>query len=305
MNWYELCVTAGRHLSEEMTAVFVMHGIEDLLIEGENILADLEDSGIHWDYLEEDLKPSEDGEVLYKGHIECEETDLKELKRSIMQTLNQMGIAFRSFTVVEIDPLAGIDNWKQYFKPFSVCEGIVVCPSWETYEAQEGESLLLMDPGSAFGTGTHETTSLCAKFLSKYVEGGESVLDLGCGSGILSIIALFKGADRARAVDIDPLALSASRENAEKNGLSDRIDIAGAEDDYGKDYEIIVSNLTSPILMELSKRIGEASKAGTLFICSGILSVSKAPLIEEYERLGFHLIEEAEEGEWSGLVFRR
>lgn len=305
MKWYEISVRSEEEIAEQLTTLFLIHGIEDLLIEGGKLAEELEGSGIRWDYLDDELQEAAGGSNLYKAHVECEESEVDALFASIQEGIAGLGLACSELKIEEIDPKKDVDNWKQYFKPFSICEGLVICPSWEDYAAKDGETVILMDPGSAFGTGTHETTALCAAFLSEYVEGDERVLDIGCGSGILSIIALLKGALFAKAVDVDELAIAATVDNANKNGLQNKIEVSSAEEDYGTDYELIVSNLTTPILLELAERIDAAAKPGSYFICSGILTVGKAELIERFEKLGFRLLEDRFKGEWTGLVFQK
>lgn len=305
MKWYEISIRSEEEVSEQLTTLFLMRGIEDLLIEGGNLTEELEGSGISWDYLDDALQEATGESTLYKAHVECEESEKDALFASIQEGLAEMGIVYSELKIEQIDPKKDVDNWKQYFKPFSICEGLVICPSWEEYAAKRGETVILMDPGSAFGTGTHETTALCAGFLSEYVKGGERVLDIGCGSGILSIIALLKGASFARAVDVDELAIAATVENANKNGLQDNIEVSSPEEDYGSEYDLTVSNLTTPILLELAERIDGATKSGTYFICSGILTVGKAELIERFEKLGLELLEDRSKGEWTGLVFQK
>ncbi len=305
MNWYEISVKSKADIAEELTTLFILNGIDDLLIEDQQAIYELEDSGITWDYIDEDLKDVPQDVIVYKAHYECREHEAEEMLKVIKEGLKEMELDVEDCTIKEIDPNDGIDKWKEYFKPFEICDGIVICPSWEEYHAKENERVLLMDPGSAFGTGTHETTALCASFINDYVKGGEKVIDIGCGSGILSIISLFKGAEIVRAVDVDELAINATIENAEKNDLSDKIEVALADEDYGRDYDIILSNLTSPILIDLADRIEKASKEGTYLLCSGILTVGKSDVIEVYEKLGFQLIEDKALGEWTGLVFKK
>ncbi len=304
MNWYEVLITSKKDIREELTTLFIINGIDDLLIEDGSAINDLHASGIEWDYIDEGVEKAEDI-IKYKAHFNDEENDVESLFSRIKKGLEEMKIDVESCSFYQIDPDANKDKWKEFFKPFEICDGIVVCPSWEEYEAKADERVLFMDPGSAFGTGSHETTRLCAGFINKYLKGGETILDIGSGSGILSVISIFKGASRVKAVDIDELALKASIENAKKNNVSDKIDVEYADEDYGVDYDIIVSNLTTPILMELGSRIYEASKVGGYLLASGILTSTKTELIEKYKQIGFELLEDTSMGEWTGLVFKK
>ncbi len=304
MSWYEIFITSKKDIAEELTTLFIINGIDDLLIEDNSSINDLEESGIKWDYIEENIEKTEDI-IKYMAHFNSEDDEAEGLFSRIKKGLKEMNIEVESCSFYEIDPDANKDKWKEFFKPFEICDGIVVCPSWEEYEVKTNEKVLLMDPGSAFGTGSHETTRLCAGFIQKYLKGGETVLDIGSGSGILSVISVFKGANKVRAVDIDELAINASIENAKNNNVIDKIDVGYADEDYGRDYDIIVSNLTTPILMDLGNRIYEASKAGGYLLASGILNTTKTDLIEKYKGIGFTLVEDTSMGEWTGLVFKK
>ncbi len=304
MAWYEMIVQSKIDIGEDLTTFFIINGIDDLLIEDDNIIQELKKTGMNWDYLDENLQSKKNDFIIYKAHYEGELKEAKEILARVKKSIEEIGHNIE-VSIVEIDPNEGLDNWKEYFKPFEICKNIIICPSWETYESKENEKIISIDPGSAFGTGTHETTSLCAEFLSEYVKEGDKLLDIGSGSGILSIIAIYCGAEFVKAVDVDEMAMNATLENAEKNGLKYKIIVDSADNDYGKNYDIIVSNLTSPILIELSTRIDKACDKGTYLLTSGILTNGKDEVIKCYKDLGFELLEDRSKGEWTGLILKK
>ena len=203
------------------------------------------------------------------------------------------------------------DEWKKHFHPFTVCEGIVVRPPWEAYDAKPGDRVLELEPGRAFGTGLHETTSLVAQALAAHGAelGGARVLDVGCGSGILSLIALALGAAHARAIDIEEDALFVTRENAARNTMTARID-ADTTDVAALDgaWPIVVANIEARVLVPLASAIASRVAPGGLLVLSGILLPQRDEVCAAYApRLGFALEPGGVrvKGEWIALALRR
>ena len=208
------------------------------------------------------------------------------------------------------------DNWKEYFKPFRLYDDIIILPNWTEYDdIRENDKVIRIESVSAFGTGTHETTKLCIKALKTYLKNDMDILDVGCGSGILSIAGVFLGASYVKGFDIDPRAVKASHENAAVNGFSeDRIDFAVGnmleEASYAellKDehkYDIVVANILADVIIPLSGKVHPFIKEGGLFITSGIIDTmedaTKNALIEN----GFEIIETYEMNDWRAIVSR-
>jgi ribosomal protein L11 methyltransferase len=198
------------------------------------------------------------------------------------------------------------DAWKEHFRPFALADKLIVRPPWEPYEARPGETVLELEPGRAFGTGLHETTSLVATALVAHGTelAGQDVLDVGCGSGILSLAALALGARSARAVDVDSEAIDVTRENAVRNGLearltSDTTDVG----DIAEAFSVVVANIEARVLIPLAGAIGDRVKPGGLLVLSGILVPQKDDVVRAYE--GRFALEGApERGEWIALVLR-
>jgi len=201
------------------------------------------------------------------------------------------------------------DEWKKFFVPFEVCRGVVVRPPWEAYDARPGERVLELEPGRAFGTGLHETTSLVADALETHIEDVKNahVLDVGCGSGILSLLALLLGAADARAVDVDADAIEVTRENATRNGYAGRLeadttDVARLTGSYG----VVLANIEARVLIPLAEAIMARTAKGGLVVLSGILAPDVMPQLEEvksaYARFALESV--TRKGEWVAVLLR-
>ncbi len=200
--------------------------------------------------------------------------------------------------------------WKKYYKPIKVGDRLVIVPMWEDYEATDGEVIVKMDPGMAFGTGTHETTRLVAGLIEKYMKTGDSVLDVGTGSGILSICASKLGAGMCAAYDIDPVAVRVAEENCEKNGCADKIkcgvsDLLKDVDIPEGGFDFALANIVADIIIRLSPDIGKCLKDGAFYITSGIIDERKADVLEAMTEVGFELCESVHENGWCAMVFKK
>lgn len=215
-----------------------------------------------------------------------------------------IGAGFEGFTYVKDEDWA--NNWKKYYTAFKISDRVAVCPSWIDPATIDSEYKIILDPGSAFGTGTHETTSMCAEILDKYLPAGADVLDLGTGSGILAIIARLLGAGKIEAVDIDSLAVRVAEDNCKINGCED-IDCYTGELKSVKrsDYDVIVANIIADIIAEIACDVPARLKSGGLFICSGIVN-TKAERVEKALALaGLEILASEEKNDWRAYVCRK
>ena len=208
-----------------------------------------------------------------------------------------------------------INNWKQYFHQFTVDDFLII-PSWEQVRPQDGgKRILHIDPGTAFGTGMHETTQLCIRQLEKHVTRGCEVLDVGTGSGILGIVALMLGAGHVFGTDLDPCAMDAVKENLAANDIApdqmeavigNLIDDVSVQELAGYEkYEIVTANVLAPVLVELTPRVVSHMKKGGIYITSGILDVKEKDVTDACERAGLKVIEVTRQGEWVSVTARR
>lgn len=199
------------------------------------------------------------------------------------------------------------NSWKMYYQPIEISERLLICPSWIEAEAKEDQLVLYMDPGSAFGTGSHETTSLCLRLLDNYVDSVDKILDLGCGSGILAIAAAKCTGRRVDAVDIDPGAVHVTKDNAHKNTCSEliRAAVGGLDKRFEHTYDLIIANLLAEVLVSLEEQLRVAVCSGGLLVCSGIVS-HKLPLIEAaFTVENWDVIETKIENDWVARVYRK
>lgn len=199
------------------------------------------------------------------------------------------------------------NSWKAYYKPIEIGERIVIVPAWEKYDAPEGKIVVRMDPGMAFGTGSHETTRLVIGLLEKYIKGGQRVLDVGCGSGILAICAAKLGAEECRAYDIDSVAVKVARENIKDAGLEETVrcdvsDLLRGVDRTGGAYDVICANIVADIIIRMTPDVGELMDKSSVILASGIISERADDVIACFEANGFHVIERAEENGWCALA---
>ena len=206
------------------------------------------------------------------------------------------------------------NNWKQFYKPMEIGQRLLVKPSWEELPAPTDRIVLEIDPGMVFGTGTHETTQLCLAQLDEHVRPGMKVIDLGCGSGILSVAALLLGADRALGVDIDPNAVDIAYNNADENGIArDRytvvagnvLDDNGFVDSLGTGYDIVVANIVAGVIVPLTDIVPHLLKKGGLYITSGIIAERAQEVIDAMQRNGFTVTYTENRKDWMVIVATR
>ena len=268
-----------------------------------DILPDMpEDDGVA--YLNFYLEPEDDNEAILKRV----EEELEELR--VFLDIGE-GTIIRS----ETEDKDWINNWKQYFHQFYVDE-ILIIPSWEEVREEDRDKMIIhIDPGTAFGTGMHETTQLCIRQLKKYVKPGDEVLDVGTGSGILSIIALKLSAGHALGTDLDPCAVSAVEENKAVNGIPEGafdmligniIDDRQVQERAGYEkYDIVTANILADVLIPLTPVIKSRLKPGGIYITSGILDVKEQEVREAVEGAGLAVVEITRQGEWVSITARK
>lgn len=323
MKYIELKIYTSKQGIEQLTVMMLARGIDYLSIDDpddmEDILNKKHEYG--WDYIEDELKENLDREptvaVYFDDTPEDRET-IQQIKDEVAQLKQQVeagafgeGADFGRLHVVDtvVDDEDWKDKWKEFFKPTKITDRLVVKPTWEEYEPAEGEVVIQIDPGMAFGTGTHETTSLCLKLMEKYLGDtpeDKKVLDVGCGSGILAIGAALLGSRDILGVEIDQDAVNVAIENVELNQVSDAVKVIQGDLTKGIDYkgDIIVANLMADLVMMLSESAMAHMEKGGVFISSGILVEKKEIVSEAIKAAGFEIIEIAEDGEWCAIAAR-
>ena len=201
------------------------------------------------------------------------------------------------------------NSWKAYYKPIKIGERIVIVPAWEKYSAEPDEIVVRMDPGMAFGTGTHETTRLVIKLLEKYIKHGMRVADVGCGSGILAICASKLGAGECKAYDIDPVAVKVANENIKDSGLTnvtcDVSDLLKQVDKSGGTYDVICANIVADIIIRMMPDVGALMDENSVILASGIIVERSEDVINGFEEHGFKIIERIDENGWCALAVQK
>ena len=285
MNWTEVTVKTTTEAVEAISNILLEERCGGVMIEDPKDFLFQEKNELDWDYVEEEVfnKSNQDG-VLIKTYIP-EERNVLELVETIKAKISLLpdcglDIGEGSVSLSNVNESDWANEWKKYYKPTKIGQKIVVKPTWEDYEVKEGDLVIELDPGMAFGTGTHETTSMCIEALQDIVFEGDEVLDIGCGSGILSVTALLCGANRADATDIDRNAVNVAYENAELNGVKDRLhatedNILSAESPIrtaGKKYNVVIANIVADVIIEICGFVKTLIKPYGCFVASGIIS---------------------------------
>ncbi|MGC4046415.1 MAG: 50S ribosomal protein L11 methyltransferase [Armatimonas sp.] len=219
--------------------------------------------------------------------------------------LNLREQAGRELTIRFVAEEDWADSWKQYFKPQKIGERFVVRPSWEEYTPAEGDLIILIDPGMAFGTGLHATTRLCLRALEQLVKPGDTVADVGTGSGILAVGAILLGAASVEATDNDPLAVKIARENAELNSQTDTIQVEVAENPPSGPFDIVVANILPDVILGMADGLTAAVKPGGYLVVSGIIERRAEDVREGLRARGLEVLSTEPEAEWVAIVARK
>ncbi len=254
----------------------------------------------HVDLIEDDLLKKDRRQIIVHHYI-SPELDAQAARMNLENRLDELGVKYRC----EVDYVNREDwqnAWKKYYHPMEIGSRLAVCPSWEDYRTDR--VVMRLDPGLAFGSGTHETTYLCLEALDRWIKGGERVLDVGTGSGILAIGAVLLGAECAEGVDIDPTAVKVAAENAQLNNVSDKFTVKVgdlAQTASGK-YDVVTANIVANAVMALSKDVPAFLKKGGIYITSGIIDTRKDEVVACLEGLGFEIIKIYEKNGWVCIV---
>ena len=305
MNWKELSVLTEGVCVEAIAGIFHSMGSGGVIIE---------DPQAARKYISEKWKPESVSEdflnhefVVVKAYFPEENDVLEAFSQSIAAVEDNFQVKCSVF----IDDVRNEDweeNWKKYYHAFKVGERLVIKPSWEEYHGPEGEVIVNIDPGMAFGTGIHASTRFCLRFLDQYIRGGETVIDAGCGSGILSIAAVKLGAAGVFAMDIDELAVRIARENIDLNGLTDKIQAQAGDivtDIRGRQADMVLANITAEVVVELIPEAAEVIKSGGYLFGSGIVD-SRWPSVQKaLEENGFVVEQVLQDVDWIGVAARR
>ena len=316
MKWNQFRLKTTTEAEDIVSSMLADLGIEGVQIEDKIPLTQSDKEQMFVDILPD--MPEDDGCAYLTFYLD-EEVDKHEMLLKVRQELEEM----RSYLNVgdctieesKTEDVDWVNNWKQYFHQFYI-DDILVIPSWENVEAKDSDKMVIhIDPGTAFGTGMHETTQLCIRQLKKYVTEDTEILDVGCGSGILGMLALKFGAKHSVGTDLDPCAIDATYENMDNNGISrdqyevmigNIIDDKEVQDKVGYEkYDIVAANILADVLVPLTPVIVHQLKKGGIYITSGIIDDKEQTVVEAVKAAGLEVLEVTYQGEWVSVTARK
>ena len=301
-HWTRIRVTAPLGRLDELTSIMSMVS-NNLQIED---YSDIDLKSCYGDLIDESILNADKTVASVSVYLP-DGTDLAKTLEFLQDRLALAGISSNP-------ELSGVDEedwanaWRQYYKPIKIGEKLVIVPAWEKYEPKEGELIVRMDPGMAFGTGDHETTRLVIRLLEDYVKPGFRVLDVGCGSGILAICASRLGAGECLACDIDPTAVRVAKENVRDSGLTNiecfQSDLLRGVDD-SKPFDLITANIVADIIIRMTPDVGRYMHKDTVLLASGIITPRADDVISAMEAHGFKILARLEENDWCALAIKK
>ena len=309
MKWCEISIQTSHEAVELIAEIFRDLGASGVVIEDPELVNDYITSG-KWDYT--DIPIAKETEVVVEkaylpvngeleGRIQTLQQEIKALESRGVNTAPAV------LTTAELQDEDWSDTWKQYFHTEKPGERVVIKPTWEEYEPQDDEVVIELDPGAAFGTGTHATTSMCIRQLEKLVKPGMTVFDVGTGSGILSIISAKLGAKNIQAVDYDDSVLKIVEENLEQNNVQDIISVAQSDlmqNVHGK-AELVIANIIADIIIRLFDQLDEHLEQGGTLLTSGIIEDRIEDVLAAAEAHGYGVVERMESKGWACITFKR
>lgn len=316
MKWNQFRLTTTTEAEDIVSSMLADLGIEGVQIEDKVPLTESDKEQMFVDILPD--IPEDDGVAYLTFYLDPEEDAgaiLMQVRQELESMRDYVDVGACTIEESETEDLDWVNNWKKYFHQFYI-DDILVIPSWEKVEAKDSDKLVIhIDPGTAFGTGMHETTQLCIRQLKKYVTKDTEILDVGCGSGILGMLALKFGAHHSVGTDLDPCAIDATHENMEVNGISkdqyevmigNIIDDKEVQDKVGYDkYDIVAANILADVLVPLTPVILNHLKTGGIYITSGIIEEKEQTVVDAVKAAGMEVLEVHHQGEWVSVTARK
>ena len=317
MDWLELKIDTSHVGLDAVTDMLEQQGVTGVMIDDEaDFQSFLENNRQYWDYVDDDLLAQKKGVSRVTFYLERNEDAYGTVAavRMAMSALKKDHPEYAPLllTMADVADEDWENNWKQFYKPMEIGSRLLVVPEWEE-AADPTRVKLVLNPGLTFGTGSHATTRLCLQALEQHIHGGEKVLDLGCGSGILSIAALLLGAKDAFACDIDDKCVGVAYENAALNGVGkehytvragDVLSDKRLQKEFGGDYDVIVANIVADVIIALAPQVGKLLKKGGIFLCSGIIDDRADEVREKLVEAGWTIEETRSSEGWFSYLCR-
>ena len=317
VKWLEVHIDTNHTGLEPVETMLSALGIDGVVIDDETEFEDfLENNGQYWDYVDEDLRQEMQGRSRITFYLEAGDEGFAKLGEvrialeELKKTRDDCGTLL--MTLDDLEDADWENNWKQFYKPMEIGERLIVVPEWEQANTQ-GRIPLILNPGLTFGTGSHATTRLCLTALEETIHGGERVLDLGCGSGILSIAALRLGAEHAFACDIDEKCVEVAYENAALNGIDrsrytvrwgDVLSDQQLKAEIGGGYDMVVANIVADVIIGLSGQVRPFLKEDGLFLCSGIIDDRAEEVARHLREAGWDILRTRQSEGWFSYLCR-
>ena len=305
MNWTEITIKVPLSYCDTAAAIANMAVPYGIYIEDYSDLEEKAQEIAHIDLIDENLIAQDREHAIIHLYVsECD--NAAESLSFLKERFTAEGIPF-SVDSVGVNDADWSENWKKYFHATEIGDRLAVVPSWETYENKQNRLLLHIDPGAAFGTGKHATTSLCLGMLEKTVKPDDTVLDIGCGSGILAIASLLLGAKRALGVDIDAQSVKTAKENAQINGFDDRSSfiVGDLADKVTGQYDIICANIVADVIIKLLATVQNYMKDDAVLLCSGIIDSRESDILAAAKLYGFSVSEIQHKENWCALALKK
>ena len=305
MNWTEITVSVPQEYTDSASAIANMTVPYGIYIED---YSDLETSALeiaHIDLIDEELLGKDRANSVIHIYIsECD--NAAEALEFLKERLNAEKIPFEVGNT-QVEDTDWNENWKKYFHPIEIGEKLAVVPSWEKYDNKDNRTILSIDPGAAFGTGTHATTSLCLELLQRFVDENTDMLDIGCGSGILALASVLLGSKTAFGVDIDAQSVKTAKENAEINGISHKATFALGDltEVVSGKYRVICANIVADVIIRLLPNVGEFMTEDGVLIVSGIIDIRKDDVLKAVYDNGFKIADQKYKENWCAFVLTK
>lgn len=302
MNWTEITARVPVEDTETAAAIANMTVPYGIYIEDYSDIEQAAREIAHIDLIDEELIAKDRGVSVIHIYIsECDNP--AEAIAFLKERLSAANIK-AEIGSVGVEDTDWSENWKKYFKPFEVGKRLAVCPSWEHYDNSAGRTVLEIDPGAAFGTGTHATTALCLELLEENVRSGDRLLDIGCGSGILSIAGVLLGAESAVGVDIDAQSVKTAKENADKNGVTDKTEylVGDLADRVEGKYNVICANIVADVVIRLFESVKNYMAENAVLLVSGIIDLRAGDVLAAAEKYGFKVVSERTRENWYAFL---